>query len=530
MISRLRDKNRLLNLLDVVLLVCVTFAAYVRVFSSGFIESYDDEMYITLNPVVSQGFSWESLAWSFTSFVSGNWHPITWWSHLIDVSLFGLQPMGHHGVSLGIHIINSLLLYFFLLRATGVRGCSLVAAALFGVHPLHVESVAWVAERKDVLSTLFILGALHAYLSFVVTERLRFYLLLFVLLCCSLMAKPMMVTLPFLLLLLDYWPLERYRTYRWSTLVKEKLPLLVPVAIISTVTIAAQQWAGALKTLAGDSVAIRLGNGVYAYVIYLKKFFLPYDLASFYPYSAVDSARVLAAFILLSAVFLFVWRNYSKKPWLVFGWVWFLVALVPVVGILRVGEQAYADRYMYVPMIGLIVIMVWSCVDIFQRFRFSLVLNVVTAICLVTVYATATAVQTGYWRDSYTLYSRELAVIKDNWHGHFGLANALAKQKEYEEAIRHYQAALVSRPNLIDAHNNLGSALRSLGRHQEAIPCFLKAMELNPNYLSAYFNLALTLTDIGDRREAAQLLQRVLAIEPSFREAKELLTYLSKPK
>lgn len=510
------------------LLVCVTCAAYIRVFSSGFIESYDDEMYITLNPAVLQGVSWDSLKWSLTTFVSGNWHPITWWSHLIDVSLFGLNPAGHHGMSLGFHIINSVLLYFFLLRTTGKRWCSLVTAALFAVHPLHVESVAWVAERKDVLSTLFALGALHAYVSFANTERIRFYLHLFVLLCCSLMAKPMMVTLPFVLLVLDYWPLARYRTYRWRTLVMEKLPLLVPVAIISGVTIVAQQSAGALKTLADDSLAMRVGNALYAYLVYLKKFSLPLDLASFYPYTPIPMSQVVIAVVILAVISVLVWLFRVQKPWLPAGWGWFLVTLVPVVGIIRVGEQAYADRYMYLPMVGISIMLVWGGDELLQRFRVPHVFTAVSLGCLLAGFTVVTSVQTGYWRDSFTLYTRELAVTKDNWHGHFGLANALAKRQEYEDAARHYRAALALKPNLIDAHNNLGGVLRSLGRYQEAMPHFIKVMEINPDYMGAYFNLALTMMESGDRAGAGQVLRRALSIDPSFREAQELQKYLER--
>lgn len=510
------------------LLVCVTFVAYMRIFYSGFIESYDDEMYITLNPAVLQGFTWASLKWSLTTFVSGNWHPITWWSHLIDVSLFGLNPAGHHGVNLGFHIINTVLLYFLLLRTTGKRGCSLAVAALFGVHPLHVESVAWVAERKDVLSSLFAIWALHAYLKFATTERMRYFLLLFVLLCCSLMAKPMMVTLPFVLLLLDYWPLARYRTYRWHTLVMEKLLLLVPVAIISGVTIVAQQSAGALKGLADDSLAVRAGNALHAYFVYLKKFLIPYDLASFYPFTEASPGLVIVSSICLAVVTFWVWRCRWQRQWLLVGWGWFLMTLVPVIGIIRVGEQAYADRYMYLPMVGISIMLVWGGDELLQRFRVPHVFTSVSVGCLLAGYTVVTSVQTGYWRDSFTLYTRELEVTKDNWHGHFGLANVLAKRQEYEEAARHYRAVLILKPDLLDAHNNLGGVLRSLGRYQEAMPHFIRAMEINPYYMGAYFNLALTMMENGDRAAAVQVLGRALAIDPSFREAQELQKYLEK--
>jgi protein O-mannosyl-transferase len=508
-------------------LLCVlTLASYSRVFSCGFIDSYDDELYITLNPFVSQGITVEGLRWSLTNFVSGNWHPLTWWSHMIDVALFGMNPIGHHAVNLLMHAVNAVLLYAFFFRVTGFRARSFLVAALFSLHPLHVESVAWVAERKDVLSSLFALAALHVYTSYIHSPRKAHYLALAILLCLSLMAKPMMVTLPFLLLVLDYWPLERKRHQSLLRLFQEKIFLVIPVVVISLITLVAQKSAGALKPLDSNSVPARLFNALDAYVVYLRKFFSPHDLASFYPYTSVSSIRIIVAVMVLGTISFLVWRYHQQRPWLLAGWLWFLGMLVPVIGIVRVGEQAYADRYMYLPIIGVIVMVVWGGAELLGRFDLTGYGKKATAAVVIAACALLTWTQTGYWKDSYSLYSRELAVTKGNWHAHFGLGNVLASRQNYDEAIHHYYAVLNAKPLSVDTHNNLGASLRSLGRSQEALEHFLQAVKINPNYLNAYYNLALALADLGDTEAARRYLQTALVIDPSFQEARRYLEYL----
>ncbi len=494
-----------------------------RVFSSGFIDSYDDELYVTLNPFVTQGLTWQGFRWSLTSFESGNWHPLTWWSHMLDVAMFVGNPAGHHAVSLVMHAANTLLLYAFMCRATGLPARSFLVAAIFSLHPLHVESVAWVAERKDVLSTLFGFAALHAYLSYVRSERKIYYLAVLVLLCLGLMAKPMLVTFPFLLLVLDYWPLARARNQSLTRLFLEKIPLLVPVVVISVVTIIAQRSAGALVPLAGDAVIMRFFNAVHAYTVYLRKFFAPYDLASFYPYAPVSASSAVLAVMILGAISLVGWRFRMRFPWLMAGWLWYLGMLVPMIGIVRVGDQAYADRYTYMPLIGVIVMVVWGGAELLARaepqgYGAKLISATVIAMC-----AASTWIQTGYWQDSYSLYSRDLAVTKGNWHAHFGMGNLLANRQNFAEAIGHYYAVLETKPLSVDTHNNLGSSLRSLGRTPEAVKHFQRAIEINPNYLNAYFNLALAMADRGDYKAAVDYLQTALRIEPMFQEARRYL-------
>jgi tetratricopeptide (TPR) repeat protein len=517
------NKKRLLNSL---VLFLITLIAFARVFSSGFIDSYDDELYVTLNPFVTQGLTWQGFLWSLTSFESGNWHPLTWWSHMLDVSLFGSNPAGHHAVSLFIHAVNAVLLYAFMCRATGMHGRSFLVAALFSLHPLHVESVAWVAERKDVLCAFFGFAALHYYLSYVRSEQIKYYLAVLLLLSLGLMAKPMLVTIPCLLLVLDYWPLARFRNQPLPRLLLEKIPLLVPVAVISVVTIVAQRSAGALVPIGTDSFALRLSNAVHAYAIYLRKFFVPYDLAAFYPYVPVSGSVAILAGIILAAISVIGWRLRDKFPWFPAGWMWYLGMLVPVIGIVRVGEQAYADRYTYLPLVGVSILVVFGGAELLARFAPQRSLAKIIAAVVMVVCAMVTWTQTGYWQDSYSLYSRDLAVTTGNWHAHFGMGNVLAKRQEFVEAISHYNAVLESKPLSVDTHNNLASCLRSLGRTPEAIQHFKKAVEINPNYLNAYFNLALTLAQQGDYKAAETYLQTALSVDPMFQEARGLLEQL----
>ncbi len=489
-----------------VLLCLLTLATYARLFSCGFIEGYDDEPYITQNPVVAHGLTLEGLRWSFTTFTAGNWNPLTWWSHMIDVTMFGMNPAGHHAVSLIIHIANALLLYLFFFRVTGLRARSFLVAALFSLHPLHVESVAWAAERKDVLSSLFGLCALHAYLSYTSSQRRALYLVMSVLFCCSLMAKPMLVTFPFLLLLLDYWPLERMRHTSFHHLFLEKIPLFIPVAAISVVTMIAQKSAGAMPQLAEDTFFLRISVALNAYVVYLRKFFAPYDLASYYPYASVPADRLIAATAVLALISALVWRLCRQRPWLLTGWLWFAGMLVPVIGIVRVGAQSYADRYTYLPVIGVIVIVVWGGAELLGRVDPGG--HARTAISAVAILACAALAwtQTGFWKDGFSLYTRELAVTEGNWHAHLGLGNMLTNRKCYDEGILHYYAILITNPLSPAAHRNLGVAFEKKGDTASAQTHFQAAMQLLPESEDNYLSLAQILRRKGDLEGALRIV------------------------
>lgn len=478
------------------LLIALTIAAYGQVFSAGFIEAFDDEAFVTRNTVVLQGLTRYGVEWSLSTFMTGNWHPLTWWSHMADVSLFGLNPAGHHSTSLFLHCLNALLLYYFLLRTTGSCGKSFLVAALFALHPLHVESVAWIAERKDLLCTAFGLSALHLYVSYVHTRQRGFYLAMFALFCLSLMSKPMLVTFPFLLLLLDYWPLRRFREQSWRSLMREKIPLLVPALILSLVTVAAQQSVGATVDRALLSRICAVFDG---YLVYLKKLFIPVDLASFYPYSPVSPARALLAALLLSAISLCVWQYRHRFPWLVTGWLWFLGLLVPVIGFISVGTQAYADRYTYLPAVGVCIMVVWSVDELFPEAVFPSWARKLLATVLIGACMLLTWKQVGFWQDGFSLYGRELAVVKGNWHAHFNLGSMLVDRQRYDEGIAHYQEALLNQPPATaDIYHNLGVAYERTGDTARALNHFRTTVQMASDRDKGYLGIARVLGAAGD--------------------------------
>lgn len=478
------------------LLIVLIIAAYAQVFSCGFIEAYDDEEFVTQNSLVLQGMTWHGLKWSLTSFMTGNWHPLTWWSHMLDVTVYGLNPGGHHATSLALHMLNSLLLYFFLFRTTGFRGRSFLVATLFALHPLHVESVAWISERKDLLSTAFGLIALHLYTHYVRTRRLIYYLAMFTLFCLSLMAKPMLVTFPVLLLVLDYWPLSRFRDQSCYALVREKIPFLLPVLSLSVLTVLAQKSVGAIMDRA---LPARIYSAFDAYVVYLRKFFVPTDLASFYPYLPISPARALLAALLLISVSLWVWRCRRRCPWFIAGWLWFLGLLIPVIGIISVGAQAYADRYAYLPAVGVCIMVVWLFAGLSEMAGIPSWARTMTSAVVIFACTLLTWQQVGYWQDGFSLYGRELAVINGNWHAHFNLGAMLVERKRYDEGIAHYQEALLNQPpSVANIYHNLGVAYERKGDSSLALSYFRSTIRLAPERAMGYLAVARVLSRAGD--------------------------------
>jgi len=436
-------------------LALLTLAAYLPTFHNGFVN-LDDGFYVTGNPRVREGITRASVAWALTANVANNWHPLTLLSHLLDVQLFGLDPAGHHTTSLLLHLANTLLLFAVLRGMTGTLWRSAAVAALFAVHPAHVESVAWVAERKDVLSALFWILAMAAWTSYARRPSLGRYLLVALMMGLGLMAKPMVVTLPFSLLLLDVWPLERI-SLGWKRLVAEKLPLLALSAAASLVTLRYQQTSLAPLDLVPWS--LRLANAAVSYATYLGKLLLPRNLAVFYPIPlAIPIWQVAGAAALLAALTaLAVWKA-RRAPWLLVGWLWFLGTLVPVIGLVQVGRQAMADRYTYIPSIGLFMAIVWGIAGLARERR--MILAVASA-AVIALLAVGTWTQTGYWRDSVTLYRHALAVTRGNYVAHVGLAKALVAKRDWEGAEEQYRAALALRPGLIEARAGLEAVLRA---------------------------------------------------------------------
>lgn len=517
------------RLLLVCLLIVVTLAAYEPVRKYEFVD-YDDDRYVTANPRIQEGLSWKNAAWALTATEVANWHPLTWLSHMADCQLYGLNPAGHHLTNLLLHLANVLLLFHALRRMTGAVRRSWLVAALFAAHPLNIESVAWIAERKNVLSTLFWLLTMWAYMLYARRPGWRRYLLVVGLFVLGLMSKPMLVTLPCVLLLLDYWPLGRLRgrsedpsdqqspderTERpWRArlssphfrhtvfrLVLEKAPLFLLAAASSAITIKAQQMDGALdaKHL---PLGARLANALVSYVGYIYKMIWPEQLAVLYPHpgDSIPGWRVIAAATALVCVTALAIRASRKFPYLPVGWLWYLGTLVPVIGLIQVGQQAMADRYAYIPLIGLFIIIAWGVADLTRRLPFGScrlagTTTTTAAAALLIVLTMATRWQLRHWQNSITLFERALEVTSDNEI----------------------------------AHNNLGAVLVRKGRLDEGLAHLREAVRLYPAYETARANIAITLTqkaniEAGDEsrwQEAVELYRQALALNPDLAEARQ---------
>lgn len=438
-------------------LALLTLAAFLPSLENGFVN-LDDGFYVTGNPMVKRGLTREGFAWAWTVNVANNWHPLTVLSHMLDCTLFGLHAAGHHGTSLLLHLANVLLLFEVLRRMTGSLARSAAVAGLFAVHPLHVESVAWVAERKDVLSAFFWILAMGAWSRYARQPSIGRYLLVALMMTLGLMAKPMVVTLPFALLLLDVWPLRRPRL---GWLVVEKLPLLALSAVASLVTLRYQTTS--LVPLEVLPWHMRLANAAISYVVYLGKTVLPRKLAVFYPIPIEIQTwkAVGAAALLLVLTALAFWKA-RKAPWFLVGWLWFLGTLVPVIGLVQVGRQAMADRYTYIPSIGLFLAVCWGVPELVGSRRPRSALAGATVLILLVLTA-VTRAQVRHWSNSVTLFTHALAVTRDNYVAHEAMAKALMSRKDWAGAVEHYRAALALRPGLHDARKGLEEALRKAG-------------------------------------------------------------------
>jgi len=568
------------------LLALATLLVFAPVASNEFVN-YDDPDYVSANPRVQSGLSLANVAWAFTTGHASNWHPLTWLSHMLDRQVFGARPGPQHLVNVAFHIANALLLFLLLRRLTGAHWPSAAVAALFALHPLHVESVAWISERKDVLSAFFFLLTLGAYARYAqpLASGMRqggnarppastlgprpstgFYALALVLFALGLMCKPMLVTLPFLLLLLDFWPLRRFSLFsrvehptpssRTSApvlrLLLEKVPFVVLSLASCVVTFVAQEKGGAVSTIL--PLRERVANALVSYARYLAKTFCPTDLSVLYPHpghwplwQVALSASILMA---ISAVALWQFR---ARPWLAVGWFWFLGALVPVIGLVQVGIQSMADRYTYLPLIGLFIVLVWGLADALPagpgRPR---ALAAAAALSLVAC-AALTLRQLGFWHDSETLFRRAVQVTPNNYLaynnlGHYlsgkgktaeAMANytraleinplydealnnigyALAGQRRFPEAIGFYERALRVRPTQVEVHNNLGNALSEMGRLTEAVEQYLIALKENPEHVDAHNNLGIALAMQGKLDEAIPHFRAAIRFKPGYASA-----------
>jgi Flp pilus assembly protein TadD len=516
-------------------LLTVTAAAFGMVLANQFVN-FDDPVYVTANEQVQRGLSVAGVRWAFTSTEALNWHPLTWLSLQLDQQLYGKSAWGFHLTNLLLHLANSLLLFLFLQRLTGAFWRSALVAALFALHPLHVESVAWVAERKDVLSTFFGMLTFCAYLYYVRRPTLRRYLLVPLALALGLMAKPMLVTWPFLLLLLDWWPLRRLALRRpvpepaapLTLVLGEKLPLLIISAASCALTVVAQQTGGAIETFEHVPAAARLSNAVVSYVQYLSKTIWPVGLAPFYPHP-LDSLpwwQVAASGLVLVGVTVLALVLARSRPYLLVGWLWFLGTLVPVIGLVQVGEQALADRYTYVPLIGLFLAFAWGLGDVLARWprlRFVLV-PFATGLLLSCFFGTW--LQVRCWHDSRSLWARALAVTADNAVARNNLGDAiLTEGKDPAAAEEHFRAAVRRRPEFLRAAINLGLALDRQGKIEDAIACYRKVLETYPGHARTRNNLAIDLAKNGNMEEAIREMFEAIRLDPDFAEGRNNLAF-----
>ena len=518
-----------IRLLVLLLILSATAFAYWPVMWHRFVI-LDDVQYIIQNRQVTAGLTQNGFIWAFSSFYACNWHPLTWISHMADVSLFGLNPGAHHGVNLLFHLANTTLLFWALSRMTRTWQASAVVAALFALHPLHVESVAWVAERKDLLSAFFWMLTMIMYSAYARKPGLVRYLLVLILFAFGLMSKPMLVTLPLVLLLLDYWPLGRWNPVdkgslrRLAVLVMEKAPLLLMSAVSSLVTILAQKSGGAINSLEALPITVRLGNTLAAYFKYIGLAFWPSSLAVYYPHPGQTPLGILlAAGGLLTAVTFLAVRFARERPYLPVGWFWFLGTLVPVIGIVQVGAQAMADRYTYIPLIGLFIMIVWGAADLAARFLVRPGLTVAAAVAVLLSLTLATRIQVGYWANSLTLLARTVLVTEENAAAHRFMGDALMEVNRPADAVVQYRETLRLAPCFGGAHNNLGNALKALGRSDEAAEAWRTAIRLAPDDAKPHYNLGRLLVRSGRLDEGIAHLKKAVELDPEFTKARNNL-------
>lgn len=524
------------DVLIAVLLAAATLAVYCPVVGHDFVV-YDDPVYVFENPHVRDGLTWDGLCWAFTTDHAANWHPATWISHMIDCQLFGLRPGWHHLVGVLLHAANSVLLYLVLKQMTQATGRSLLAAALFALHPLHVESVAWAAERKDVLSTLFWLLTMAAYLRYVRRPGWRTYGVVLAGFTLGLLSKPMVVTLPAVLLLLDFWPLGRFATdapgsdttygKRLAHLVLEKVPLFTLSVLSGIVTLLAQSGGGAVASYESLPLGPRAANALVAYVAYLQKTVWPTGLAVLYPLRHVSAWQWSAAAAILAAVTAAVLRQRNRAPYLAVGWFWYLVTLLPVIGLVQVGVQSMADRYTYIPLVGIFIAFAWAGGDLVAQLRFGRIALPVGAGILVLVCLGLTRTQVGFWRDSVTLFSHAVEVTGENYGAQVNLGAALRYEGRPDEAVPHLREALRICPGHVQAHRNLGAILLEQGRLDDAIVHFRAAVGLQPNNASTHFYLGLALEQRGQLEEAAAHYRKAAALAPERLEASRCLARIA---
>jgi len=562
-------------LLVALCLVAAIIIVYGKARNFDFV-GYDDELYVTQNHYVQKGISLEGIKWAFTTFHSANWHPLTWLSHMLDCELYRLNPAGHHWTNVEFHAANALLLLFILFKMTGALWQSAFVAALFALHPLHVESVAWVAERKDVLSTFFGLLSIVTYYQYVKKSSAGYYLLVIILLSLSLMAKPMLVTLPFVLILLDLWPLKRFqfqgdfylkpgksnsdvirRNYR---IIIEKIPLFIPVAISCVITFFAQKNEGAVKALLALPMKYRIENTVVSYVKYVLKTIWPHKLAVFYPHpgNTLPLWQIAGGALLIAAACYGAIRLAKQFPYILVGLFWYLGTLVPVIGLVQVGDQGMADRYTYIPLIGIFIIVSWGVPDLFKKLgarrsedrsrrsevggrksevenrrseilsgvgnyldkiRFKGIFLGISVGIILAALSWNTFFQLNFWKNGITMFEHAVSVTRNNYIAENNLGTAIGS-KDLDKALFHYKAALKIKPDCAGALFNMGNIYEKKGQTDKAISHYLKALKIKPDYFGALNNLGRVFYNKGDYDSAVSYFKKALKLDSKKADAR----------
>jgi protein O-mannosyl-transferase len=499
--------NKKYKIIVIVFLIAASCAAFGRIAANGFIN-LDDNAYMTENYHIQQGINPESLKWAATAVVASNWHPLTLISHMLDWNLFGANASGHHLVSLLLHIGAVIFLFLFLNKTTNNLWPSAFAAALFALHPLRVESVAWAAERKDVLSMFFGMACIYAYAFYVERSKLTLYFLSLILFILALMSKPMLVTLPFILMLLDYWPLGRWQKatneqdkYFNSAgpLIWEKIPFFCLTIVFSIVTFWTQGKSDSVP-MADPPLLMRSANAIISYVAYLGKIFWPVNLAAFYPYEYFLTLwKILVSILILTGITVVVLCFIKKSPFLFVGWFWYLGTLVPVIGLVQVGDQAMAERYTYLPSIGIAIMLVWVISSLIKSDNIRKKILFPGAIAILAVLTVLTWKQCGYWKNSFGIWNHALSVTKNNHLAHNSRGIVYGEIGEYQLAIDDFNKAIDINPVYFRAYNNRGFAYAKLGQYQHAVEDYSEAIRLKPDYVRAYNNRAIAYFRHGNK-------------------------------
>jgi hypothetical protein len=517
-------------------LVLVTFIAYEPILHSSFVL-FDDPTYVTENPNVTGGITQQSVIWAFTKSYASNWHPLTWLSHMLDCEIYGLKPLGHHVTNLLLHIVNSLLLFWLFQKMTGAIWKSAFVAAAFALHPIHVESVAWISERKDVLSALFWMLTILAYIYYVRKPNFGRYILVLAAFVMGLMSKPMVVTLPFVLVLLDFWPLNRIHNKNTEFRINneeskesppnsqfsilnsfyEKIPMFALSVVSSVITFVAQQREKSVISLMVWPLYLRIINAIGCYFNYVVNIIYPKNLSNLYLFPgkmSIDSATLA-----IMGVVLLLYLYGRGRPWLIVGLLWYLGTLIPVIGLIQVGNQLMADRYMYLPSIGLFIIIAWGAEEIFTKKHLPKTVPAACATAAIIAMTLLTRIQTGYWQDSEKLFTHALSATKNNYIMHDAYGLYLCKQGRCDEGIQHFQDAIRINPNYAPARMNLCQAFMLLNRIDEAINCYIKSIEATTGWserYKLYAGLGLAYEQKGDFSLAETNYRKALSLNPDF--------------